>query len=116
MHIRNERYWRYLFDVSLEEHGYVHVSYRTALTDRASDSAAEFKPLLPPAERGAQRQTDPSGIQHMLRCTPITNDPGVEPWEGTNEDTYSADAGWNREKVKADVLKLAELENFSASQ
>eukprot|EP00965_Chrysotila_dentata_P091654 3026021-Pleurochrysis_carterae.AAC.9 len=73
---------------------------KTALTEGATDSAAEFKPLLPAPETGGQRQSDPSGIQFMHEYPSISDDPGVEPWEGASEKTDSADApGWNREKV-----------------
>eukprot|EP00965_Chrysotila_dentata_P055632 1845624-Pleurochrysis_carterae.AAC.1 len=117
LRLRNKRHWRYLFDHGLEEHGYVHVSYKTALTDRATDEAAEFKPLLDPAAAGAQRQTAPKGICFMLNYPSLMADnPGVELWEGTNEDTNSADAGWNRVKVKLDVMKIAEIERFRDSQ
>eukprot|EP00965_Chrysotila_dentata_P145249 4797682-Pleurochrysis_carterae.AAC.1 len=115
-HYGNERFWRYKKELSYKDHGYVHVSYKTNLTDRATDTEAEFKPLLPAASTGAQRQSDPKGIQFMLHFPSLADDPGVEPWEGTNEDMSSADAGWNRDKVETDVLKIAEIDKFSDEQ
>lgn len=99
--------------MNLKEHGCVRVSYKSTLTDCATDTEAEFKPLLPAAAPGAQRQTDPAGIQFMLKFPSISNHPGFEDWEGTDRETNSADASWNRTKVKNDVMEVAKVEKFN---
>eukprot|EP00965_Chrysotila_dentata_P056745 1882714-Pleurochrysis_carterae.AAC.3 len=66
-HCGNERYWRYKLDLMLVDHGYVHVSYKATLTTKATDTEAEFKPLLPAPRPGACCPTDPNGIQFMLQ-------------------------------------------------
>eukprot|EP00965_Chrysotila_dentata_P127101 4203868-Pleurochrysis_carterae.AAC.5 len=112
----SERHWRYKNDPKLVEHGCVHVSFKTKLTDEATDVTPEFKPFIPTSNNVRQMQTDPRGIQFVLHPPSTDDDPGVEPWEGTGDAETADGDGWNREKVMRDVLKTAEIEKFSKAQ
>eukprot|EP00965_Chrysotila_dentata_P040251 1335930-Pleurochrysis_carterae.AAC.1 len=60
---RNERYWRYQWDLSFvdpnDTDNHVRVTFKTNLTDKATNEHAEFKPYLPTSTASTQRQTDP---------------------------------------------------------
>ena len=83
----------------------MHVSFKTKLTDKATDVSAEFKPLLPADRPGAQRQTDPQGVQFMLSYPDVEAGPNFEIWDNENEDG-GPDAGWNRAKVEKDIKEV----------
>eukprot|EP00965_Chrysotila_dentata_P229674 6197310-Pleurochrysis_carterae.AAC.1 len=112
----NERYWRYKHDPSLPVHGCIKVTFKTKPADKATDATFVFKPFVPIPENRRQMQSDPREMQFVLQSPSIVTDPGVEPWDGTADaDTQNPD-GWNREKVMADVMKTAEIEQFTESQ
>eukprot|EP00965_Chrysotila_dentata_P075362 2488642-Pleurochrysis_carterae.AAC.1 len=117
-----ERFWRYMWNPTMvdpnDQGNKVRVTYKTNLTDRATNTQAEFKPLLPAASATAQKATDPLGIKFMVAHPSIDTDPGVEMWKGEVEDDgeSSADNSWNCEKVEKDALKMAQVHNFSAEQ
>eukprot|EP00965_Chrysotila_dentata_P258533 6213252-Pleurochrysis_carterae.AAC.2 len=116
-HCSNKRYWRYKNDPKLVEHGCVPVYLTTKLTDEATDVTPEFKPFIPTSQNIRQMQTDPRGVQFVLHQPPnIDDDPGVEPWKRVGDAKTEGGDGWNREKLMRDVLKIAEIEKFTAAQ
>eukprot|EP00965_Chrysotila_dentata_P088994 2938018-Pleurochrysis_carterae.AAC.1 len=98
------------------------VLYKTNLTDRATNTQAEFKPLLPAAAGTTQKATNPVGLKFMLRVPELDKDPGVELWKGVvnengNENDKKADEScWNRKKVETDVLESAQVHGFSPEE
>eukprot|EP00965_Chrysotila_dentata_P206570 6183608-Pleurochrysis_carterae.AAC.5 len=99
---RKECFWRYIWD---KDPGDVRVIYKTNLIDRATNTQAEWKQLIPAAAGCTQPSTDPKGIKFMLQFPDINKSPGLEMWKGESDES-SADAGWNREKVQRDVLQM----------
>eukprot|EP00965_Chrysotila_dentata_P215005 6188510-Pleurochrysis_carterae.AAC.1 len=100
---RNTRYWRYIYDPTLTEQSFVHVSCNTALTDRATDSLQNSN-LFCQLQRQVVRDR---AIQVAFSSCSGCRRKYIEK-------TDCEDAGWNRKKVKADVLTVAKLEKFSA--
>eukprot|EP00965_Chrysotila_dentata_P189196 6173196-Pleurochrysis_carterae.AAC.1 len=111
----DKRYWRYEKVEGLEEHGSVHVSFKTKLTDKATDVSAEFKPPLPAKRPRDQRQIDPQGVRFMLSYPDVEAGFNFKLWDNENEDN-GPDAGWNRAKVEKDIKKVATHENFTDKQ
>ena len=75
-------------------------------------------PHLAPNDAG-YRDTNPDGLIFINKSVSgayiipsIETDPGVEPWKGTDDDATDAEA-FNLTKLKKDVQKRAEVEEFS---
>eukprot|EP00965_Chrysotila_dentata_P250116 6209261-Pleurochrysis_carterae.AAC.3 len=118
---KNERFWRYLFDLSYGDPDFptykVRVTFKTKLTDKATDVYPEFKPFVDGPEGTQRKHTDPLGIKFMLQLPRVSDDPGVEAWQATvSKDDEREQKGWNFEKVKKYILATAELERFTKLQ
>eukprot|EP00965_Chrysotila_dentata_P223984 6193911-Pleurochrysis_carterae.AAC.4 len=117
----NERYWRYKSDLDMTDpnnaRNFVRVTFKTNLTDKATDLTTEFKPFAPPpsdngnSEQGRQQmQTDSLGLQFMLQMPFL----GVEPWQGESAEPGDALRDLNLAKVKHDVMVTATAEKFTS--
>eukprot|EP00965_Chrysotila_dentata_P170177 5617417-Pleurochrysis_carterae.AAC.1 len=117
-----ERFWRYLWDKNFTSPRYpmhhVRVTYKTKLTDKATDKFPEFKPFVEPMDGSQQRlHTDPHGIEFMLQLPEVNNDPGVEAWTSfAAADDEREKKGWNLKKVKKDVLETANIDKFPKAE
>eukprot|EP00962_Isochrysis_galbana_P035129 scaffold12001_cov116-Isochrysis_galbana.AAC.5 len=68
--IKNQRWWRFTYDPSLEKHGFVRVTYKERLTDVATSSPTEWKPWVDtPAGSLLERDTS----RHASRATRLDN-------------------------------------------
>eukprot|EP00965_Chrysotila_dentata_P117490 3882786-Pleurochrysis_carterae.AAC.1 len=121
-----ERFWRYMWDPVMvdpdDPDNHVRVIYKTNLTDRATNTQAEFKPLRPAAPGATQKATDPLGIKFMLTVPSLDKDPGVEAWKkaggaAAKEDDGGAESdNWNREKVEKDIKDYGAVHGFTVEQ
>eukprot|EP00965_Chrysotila_dentata_P179884 5939422-Pleurochrysis_carterae.AAC.1 len=116
-----ERFWRYKWEKTLASPRYpnhhVRVTFKTKLTDKATDQFPEFKPFVQSTDGSQRVQTDPLGIEFMLQLPKVEDDPGVEAWQSfAADDDEREKKGWNFNKVKKDVLETAKLEKFTETE
>jgi len=124
-HMQGERVWCYEYAPELENL-YVRCTFKTRLTDAATDRKAEWKPHLPPNHAGWQ-ETDPQGLVFVRKddagsyVQPNFDDPGLDEWVSAEapsggEEASAESKSWLREKVFKDIRETAKAEKFSAAE
>jgi hypothetical protein len=116
---KDKRWWRFVRDYRVKDHGGVRVLYKDVLTDKATASRDEWKPfdLVPGTELDPRYVTRPNGLRFMDRWPDTASDPGVEAFGKAADDTDdSGNNGWAQERVEKGVLDTARKLEFTESQ